>query len=251
MKLLLPVILDVENIEDETIILDQNALFSITEAVRNALKDAQANGFHHRESKRLAILVEEVGTALPFSKEGPAVVQHEFDTEPTMVGPIEDEKDEETIILGPELPHGLRLTLAPLLAGILNANSQLYNEDSCLVAEKGGYKCELEWIGEGRSGDFDEEDPQDEKILRFTISQKQDDEWDTCPNGSFCTNLSLPRPKADVLLAAKMILHLVILHRESMKQICEELSHANWDWLEACRKKGQALTPTQLEEAKS
>ena len=47
----------------------------------------------------------------------------------------------------------------------------------------------VEWVelGEGVSGDFDPDDPDDIELLRFDVSFKNGSEWTEIPDASYCT----------------------------------------------------------------
>ena len=100
---------------------------------------------------------------------------------------------------------------------------------------------ELESIGEGWSGDYNEDDPEDEELLRFTVyvdeSRKDEvfcepafDNWYAVSDGSYCTRLpnSLSNEQKEQALR---ILMQEVLHAldsdESVKKACEYLS-----WME-------------------
>ena len=53
-------------------------------------------------------------------------------------------------------------------------------------------KVELEWIGEGWDGDYQEDDPEDDPLLRFTFYRKDAMAiagWDQIDDTSYCTQL--------------------------------------------------------------
>lgn len=47
-------------------------------------------------------------------------------------------------------------------------------EDIVAVSEDGKVKVVIEWIGEGIDGDYDEEDPDDEPLCRFSVYRRYD-----------------------------------------------------------------------------
>ena len=54
---------------------------------------------------------------------------------------------------------------------------------------KGNLRVTLEYIGEGVSGDYDDQDPEDEPLVRFSCDQKVDGRWEGLDNASYCTQL--------------------------------------------------------------
>ena len=54
---------------------------------------------------------------------------------------------------------------------------------------QGKVKVELEYIGEGWNGDYSDEDPNDEPLLRFTVYQNIEGKWEQVDNASYCTRL--------------------------------------------------------------
>lgn len=75
--------------------------------------------------------------------------------------------------------------------------------------EFGAFAVEWEWIGEGRSGDYDEDDPSDAKMLRATLHVRDEDEpsmWEVLDEGSYCTLAQVGTPLA---VLKKMSLDLV------------------------------------------
>lgn len=94
------------------------------------------------------------------------------------------------------------------------------------VRAEGHDRCvELEYIGEGRSGDFDETDPDDIPLLRFTVLDQVEDtgEWLPVDDASYCTNLP-----ATISLAKAEKAALILLGRVEgvphLKKLCEKLS---------------------------
>lgn len=93
-----------------------------------------------------------------------------------------------------------------------------------VTVRKGKYRVDLDYIGEGYCGDYDEDDDKDEPLMRFTVF-KDDEEMN---DGSYCTCISARTPVKQKKKLAKFILNN-IYGKESVKRICEEFSwlHAN------------------------
>lgn len=58
---------------------------------------------------------------------------------------------------------------------------------------KGNVKVEWTYIGEGVSGDYEEDDPEDERLLRFYIYTRENESEDFVyvEDSSYCTNFPL------------------------------------------------------------
>ena len=111
------------------------------------------------------------------------------------------------------------------------------------------YKVEWEYIEEGFDGDFNDEDPNDEPLLRFTVSKcagkskmtdppdaaywETDDEylyWEQLDDCSYCTEVPVDTPKEVLMKMAKYIYEIVyydLSRGGSGKKICEKLSWIN------------------------
>lgn len=88
----------------------------------------------------------------------------------------------------------------------------------------------LEYIGEGLNGDYDEEDEEDVRLLRFTLSEKDENkQLQEVRNGSACTLLEADAPRDQLLHAALKMLHYVNIHSkddEVNQEAVQNLSHA-------------------------
>lgn len=91
----------------------------------------------------------------------------------------------------------------------------------------------LSYIGEGRSGDYDPEDPDDVPLLRYDLDRKEDDKWIAVENGSYCTELPTSISRHEAELAASIILDNVadLVKSNKHKRMCEKLSWLNTDSL--------------------
>lgn len=101
---------------------------------------------------------------------------------------------------------------------------------------EGNVWCNLSWHGEGMSGDYDNTNPEDMPLLRFTFYTK-DEHGDATEiaNGSYCTQLSLPQSMDEINAAAQIMANITQKTMSSggnMKKVFEELSWAEWDWVE-------------------
>lgn len=71
---------------------------------------------------------------------------------------------------------------------------------------EGKYRVVLEYIGEGADGDFDESDPDDEPLLRFSCYEKIDGEFESIDDASYCTQLTTDTPRDILDRALKVIM---------------------------------------------
>lgn len=103
----------------------------------------------------------------------------------------------------------------------------------------------VEWsdIGEGLSGDYDEEDPTDIPLLRFYVRQQAVEAceagatwWEDVEDASYCTNMPVGTPANVQRRALRHILQAVKADVEagrSIKKKCERLSWIGSDWVPA------------------
>lgn len=91
----------------------------------------------------------------------------------------------------------------------------------------GDVMVEFEAIGEGRSGDYDETDPFDIELLRFTVSRMESGEWVPVEDASYCTRVPVDTDaKTLALLLAGLFreVYAPVSAGESVKRLCERLS---------------------------
>ena len=102
--------------------------------------------------------------------------------------------------------------------------------------KRGHVIVELEYIGEGRSGDYDPDDPNDEPLMRFRVLQADEDgDISEVDNASYCTLISAALPKEKLKALATLILNKVadpVVRGASIKKLCEELSWIDESWIE-------------------
>ena len=103
-------------------------------------------------------------------------------------------------------------------------------EGDSIPWQSGGVRVTVEFIGEGLSGDWNPDDPNDQPLLRFSVEDGLSGEWEAVRRGSYCTQIPATTPRRLIIETAGYIWSKVapfIWRREGIKQICEELS-----WLE-------------------
>jgi len=118
---------------------------------------------------------------------------------------------------------------------------------------RGNVRVELDYIGEGFSGDYCHEDPEDEPLLRFTVlGRRRADgsrrglpndhglewgshgEWTPFSDASCCTNLPATMPEIEQRKALRYLMDEVFdsaRDGHSIKKLCERLSWISPDWL--------------------
>ena len=109
-------------------------------------------------------------------------------------------------------------------------------KDECvdLIGFSGDVKVEVEWIGEGIQGDYDEDDPDDMPLLRFTVYERNANDWEQISDASYCTNLPATVHPDVAKRACKYIMDWVeapVKEGYSIKKICERLSWIDEDTL--------------------
>ena len=102
-----------------------------------------------------------------------------------------------------------------------------YGEELELV--KDNVKVIWENIGEGYNGDYDEEDPEDDNLLRFTVYVKEDECWMQVDDSSYCTYVTADtdNEKLMELLNVLMVEFYNVLHYDiyaSVKKLGETMS---------------------------
>lgn len=97
----------------------------------------------------------------------------------------------------------------------------------------GDVKVVWEAIGEGRSGEYNEDDPDDVELLRFSVYRKSIDpnnpwnDWIEVDNASYCTQIPVDTPVETLTLLLARIFNEVydyVVAGQSIKRICELLS---------------------------
>ena len=89
-------------------------------------------------------------------------------------------------------------------------------------------RVELEHIGEGWSGDYNSEDPDDTPLVRFTVLTRQPTgEWQQVADASYCTQIPATEKPRELQRLASVILMAVYKDAaagRSIKRTCERLS---------------------------
>ena len=87
------------------------------------------------------------------------------------------------------------------------------------------YTLELEYIGEGYSGDYNKDVVlNDERLLRFTLLKEDGEQVDGC---SYCTLIRADHMTEDDIKKAEKILLDLITSESNMKSKAQELSWIN------------------------
>lgn len=87
------------------------------------------------------------------------------------------------------------------------------------------HKVVVEWIGEGKNGDYDPNDKNDSPMLRFSCHQRnqQDTDWEEMSCSSYCTRLAYDAPFGKVSALAREVL-LTVMCNPNYKSELERLS---------------------------
>lgn len=109
------------------------------------------------------------------------------------------------------------------------SNEPIVFQEIEIVDSTGTVKVVLEHIGEGYSGDYDIEDPDDEQLIRFTILKREfgSDIFLEVDDASYCTELSVRSDREQLLSIANSILKELapfVVSGSSIKKLCERLS---------------------------
>lgn len=101
-------------------------------------------------------------------------------------------------------------------------------------------KIKVEWVdcGEGLSGDYDPDDPEDIALLRFDISRLVDSDWEPIDDASYCTMMPVDTSDEAKIESLEYLMDEIYepasaVH--SIKKLCERLSWINPDWLKERR----------------
>jgi len=95
-------------------------------------------------------------------------------------------------------------------------------------------RVELVDIGEGHSGDYNPNNPKDEKLLRFYVQQKAFDYWQDVNNASYCTLIPESTTQEEQNKLVKILYDEVVDKVESgcsIKKLCERLSWISPEWI--------------------
>lgn len=105
---------------------------------------------------------------------------------------------------------------------------------------KNDVKVEWEELGEGISGDYNPDDPEDVELLRFSIFLNSRTEgWQYIEDSSYCTNFPVSAPYEVKVKGLELIMDRVYERAHaglSIKRICEELSWISPQWVEEVMK---------------
>lgn len=95
-------------------------------------------------------------------------------------------------------------------------------KDYIVINKAGDRRVTWEWIGEGWSGDYNEDDKSDTPLLRFSCDEKIGDAWIGMDDASYCTRMPIKSPKKYLKRGAEIILEAIA--DISYKRRLEELS---------------------------
>jgi hypothetical protein len=99
-----------------------------------------------------------------------------------------------------------------------------------MYLERGDIRVHLDHDGEGWGGEYNNEDPNDEPLLRFCVLRFDGNEYQEIDSASYCTRLPDTISEEERKRALDIIMDQVYdgaMDGTSIKRICEHLS-----WLE-------------------
>jgi hypothetical protein len=99
----------------------------------------------------------------------------------------------------------------------------------------------VEWVdlGEGWSGDYDPDDPDDDALLRFDVSKVINGETEEVPDASYCTRVPVETDPKIKMRGLEIIMDNVYckVHQgTSIKKLCEWLSWISVEEIESSMK---------------
>jgi hypothetical protein len=98
-----------------------------------------------------------------------------------------------------------------------------------IVAQKDDIRVVLDYIGEGRSGDYDDEDPEDIPLMRVYIEREEEGDWTEIQHdASACLMLPATTPKDKLQQIAADFLQQVLNNLDA----CFEEMVGDWTWLD-------------------
>jgi len=112
----------------------------------------------------------------------------------------------------------------------------IQEQDGQWTLIKGNVKVGWSRIGEGLSGDYNPEDPNDIELLRFGVAICHEGEWEPVEDSSYCTNIPANAPEETKKKALEIIMakvHEPLTKGEPIKRICEQLSWIEPKWIGA------------------
>jgi hypothetical protein len=101
-------------------------------------------------------------------------------------------------------------------------------------------KIEFVDINEGYKGEYDPDDPDDVKLLRFDVSirKKKGGAWQVSDSCSYCTQIPVDTPattRRSLLLLFYKELFFAMEHGRQLRRVCEILSWATPKWIDGTR----------------
>lgn len=120
-------------------------------------------------------------------------------------------------------------------------------EPLSLVSKNGKVKVSFSNLGEGYSGDYDEDDPQDVNLLRFDVYRKiHARTWEFVDDASYCTLMPAGTNMAILKEALRHIMDFVedsVTDGYSIKKVCERLSWIKPEWFVKKEHAGLTIKP--------
>lgn len=105
------------------------------------------------------------------------------------------------------------------------------SETTDMTLIRDNYRVDWCFLDEGWNGMYDENNPDDEPLLRFDCYTLVDGEWEMMDDASYCT--AVPVGTSDVVLHAGLERIMDNIYgKDNVKKICEDLSWMSPDWFD-------------------
>ena len=100
------------------------------------------------------------------------------------------------------------------------------------LVESDGVRCDLNFIGEGYGGEYDEDDSSDMPLMRLCVTKRSDGAWRDVDEGSFCTNIGATEEPHRIMTALGIIwgrYHDLLKQDKSVKSLSAGVSFLSTD----------------------
>lgn len=95
------------------------------------------------------------------------------------------------------------------------------NDFKDFIIEGEEYNLEWSYSGEGSSGDYNHEDPEDKPLIRLCLMDKNNEPIDSC---SYCTQIEIDVTPEEVKLISQKVFYKIKNDGKTPKKIMEEVS---------------------------
>lgn len=118
-----------------------------------------------------------------------------------------------------------------------NRPDGLVIDEDTITFQREDLKVVWEQLGEGRFGDYDPDNPEDQKLLRVTVYKMDelDGKYHMLDSASYCTNFPVSASTKEKIVAIELIMsefYKTITSGYSIKKTCEQLSWIDPSWVD-------------------